>query len=283
MIIATAGHVDHGKTALIKQLTGVDTDRLEEEQRRGLSINLGYAYLPTPNGTPLGFIDVPGHRRFINTMIAGISGIDMGMLLVAADDGVMPQTVEHLNVLELLGVPHLTVVISKCDRVDATRVSTLRADVRRWLTERGWNNVQLFATSVITGEGTEQLKAHLLKESQHLQERADASYFRLAIDRAFKLKGAGQIVTGTASAGSISLDDTVIHLPSGTALRVRDLRVHDESAQTAHSGSRVALNLAGKIEASLLSRGDWLVEPKLAHTSSCTGVEFTLLDSAPFS
>ncbi|MEM1155005.1 MAG: selenocysteine-specific translation elongation factor [Pseudomonadota bacterium] len=282
MIIATAGHVDHGKTALIKQLTGVDTDRLAEEQRRGLSINLGYAYLPTPDGMPLGFIDVPGHRRFINTMIAGINGIDMGMLLVAADDGIMPQTVEHLDVLEVLGVPRLTVVISKCDRVDAAQVSTLHSDLTSWLNERGWNKVQLFATSVITGEGIEQLKAQLLKESQRTTERAEPSYFRLAIDRAFKLKGAGQIVTGTASAGSISVDDSVIHLPSGTALRVRDLRVHDQSAQIARGGSRVALNLAGKMEAALLSRGDWLVAPQLAQTSSCVGVEFSLLGNAPF-
>ncbi|MEM8563295.1 MAG: selenocysteine-specific translation elongation factor [Pseudomonadota bacterium] len=282
MIIATAGHVDHGKTALIKQLTGVDTDRLEEERRRGLSINLGYAYLPTPDGMPLGFIDVPGHRRFINTMIAGISGIDMGMLLVAADDGIMPQTVEHLDVLRVLGVPRLIVVINKADRVDAKAITDLQAVLTSWLEDRAWPHVQIFATSAVTGEGVEALKVFLLEASRETQERAVSNYFRLSIDRAFKLKGAGQIVTGTASAGSVSVDDSLIHLPSQTALRVRGLRVHDAAAQVAHAGTRVALNLTGKTDAASLSRGDWLVEPPLARMSVCVSVELSLLDSIPF-
>ena len=162
MIIATAGHVDHGKTSLIRLLTGVETDTLAEEQARGLSINLGYAYLPRPQASPLGFIDVPGHQRFINTMISGISGIDMGLLVVAADDGPMPQTLEHLDVLEILGVEQLTVVISKTDRVDQARLAEVEQQLASLLTHRNWPETRIFPVSNANGNGVAELKDFLL-------------------------------------------------------------------------------------------------------------------------
>ena len=216
MIIATAGHVDHGKTSLIRQLTGVETDRLAEEKRRGLSIHLGYAYLPLPGGIPLGFIDVPGHQRFINTMISGISGIDMGMLVVAADDGAMPQTHEHLDVLELLGVEQLSVVITKIDRVSQERVDEVLKQLRRLLTSRPWAEVNMHPVSNHDGTGVAELQNYLLARAARTDARESSGYFRLSIDRAFTIKGAGLVVTGTASAGSVELGDKLTLLPANT-------------------------------------------------------------------
>ena len=211
MIIATAGHVDHGKTSLIKQLTGVETDRLEEEQRRGLSIYPGYAYLPCPGGRPLGFIDVPGHRRFINTMISGISGIDMGMLVVAADDGPMPQTIEHLDVLALLGISQLTVVTSKIDRVEAERVDQVEQELQTLLQKQQWHDYRLFRVSNTEGSGIEELKKHLLQMAAQHKMQSGRGHFRLSLDRAFTVKGSGLVVTGTSSAGQIREGDSLVH------------------------------------------------------------------------
>ena len=193
MIVATAGHVDHGKTALIRQLTGVETDRLEEEKRRGLSINLGYAYLPTETGAPIGFIDVPGHHRFINTMIARVGGIDLAMLVVAADDGPMPQTREHLDVLRLLGVESVVLVISKTDRVDSNRLETVRAELESLLQAQGLSAEGVFPVSNTEGTGIEALSGFLLDAASRLQEKSSEGEFRLSIDRVFTLKGAGLV------------------------------------------------------------------------------------------
>ena len=251
MIIATAGHVDHGKTSLVRQLTGVETDRLAEEQRRGLSINLGYAYLPRPQGTPLGFIDVPGHQRFINTMISGISGIDMGMLVVAADDGPMPQTHEHLDVLQLLGIEQLTVVISKIDRVSPQRLQEVEVQLRGILAARPWSNVDIFPVSNLEGDGVAALQSHLLSCAEQTTARSSTGYFRLSIDRAFTARGAGLVVTGTASSGSVRVGDSLTLLPKGTELRVRSIRAHDEPVESACAGQRVALNISGKLRSSV--------------------------------
>ena len=282
VIIATAGHVDHGKTSLIRQLTGVETDRLAEEQRRGLSINLGYAYLPRPRGTPLGFIDVPGHQRFINTMISGISGIDMGMLVVAADDGPMPQTHEHLDVLQLLGIEQLTLVISKIDRVDAQRLQAVQAQLRGILETRPWSNVDVFPVSNTEGDGVAALQSHLLMCAEQAIEHRSTGYFRLSIDRAFTAKGAGLVVTGTASSGVVHVGDSLTLLPKNTELRVRSIRAHDEAVASACAGQRVALNLSGKLEAGAVGRGDWLVDPKINRIGNRLDVSFSLLPSAPF-
>lgn len=282
VIIATAGHVDHGKTSLVRQLTGVETDRLAEEQRRGLSINLGYAYLPRPQGTPLGFIDVPGHLRFINTMISGISGIDMGMLVVAADDGPMPQTHEHLDVLQLLDIEQLTVIISKIDRVSPQRLQEVEVQLRGILAPRPWSNVDIFPVSNLEGDGVAALQSHLLNCAEQATARSSAGYFRLSIDRAFTARGAGLVVTGTASSGSVRVGDSLTLLPKGTDLRVRSIRAHDKPVESACAGQRVALNISGKSEAASIERGDWLVDPKNARTGNRLDVSFSLLPGAPF-
>jgi selenocysteine-specific elongation factor len=282
VIIATAGHVDHGKTSLIRQLTGVETDRLAEEQRRGLSINLGYAYLPRPQGTPLGFIDVPGHQRFINTMISGISGIDIGMLVIAADDGPMPQTHEHMQVLQLLGVERLVVVVSKIDRVSSKRLEEVTQQAQALLATCPWSGAGIFPVSNTDGEGIEPLKSHLLMRAEEIATRRTTGYFRLSIDRAFTVRGAGLVVTGTASAGSISVGDSLILHPGNIELRIRGIRVHDEKAERAMAGQRCALNIAGRLEAAAINRGDWLLEPGAAPAARRLDVHFKLLESAPF-
>ena len=282
MIIATAGHVDHGKTSLIRQLTGVETDRLEEEQRRGLSITNGFAYLARPGQLPLGFIDVPGHQRFMNNMIAGISGIDTGLLVVAADDGPMPQTREHLDVLELLGVTDLVVVISKIDRVDGSQLEAAQQDIAAMLTGRPWTNPAVFCVSSIEGAGIDALKTELLAKADQSVERSASGCFRLSIDRAFSAKGAGLIVTGTAAAGRISVGDSLTLLPQDIDIRIRSIRVHDQESDTALAGQRCALNLAGRLDAASVEKGDVLVQAGAAATTRRLDVSFSLLGSAPF-
>lgn len=282
MIVATAGHVDHGKTSLIRQLTGVETDRLEEEKRRGLSINLGYAYLPVEGETPLGFIDVPGHQRFINTMISGISGIDLGMLVVAADDGPMPQTQEHLDVLQILGVKDVVLVVSKVDRVDAVRVEEVQADSRALLQARGLPLAQSFFVDNVLGDGIAPLKAYLLERNAQHQTQSSTGCFRLSIDRAFTVKGAGIVVTGTSCSGTVQAGDTLRLMPADKEVRVRSLRVHDTEAQEANAGARCALNLAGNIALEDIQRGDWLLQPEAGAPSARIDIAFDLLAGAPF-
>ena len=282
MIVATAGHVDHGKTSLIKALTGVETDTLAEEQARGLSINLGYAHVTRSDGSLLSFIDVPGHHRFMNTMIAGIGGIDRALLVVAADDGPMPQTVEHLDVLELLGISELTVAISKIDRVDTARIEAVGESIASLLATRGWTDPENFLVSSVTGEGIDALKAHLMTVSAQTPATDENEGFRLSIDRRFNVKGQGLVVTGTASAGSVSVGDTLALQPSGMELRIRGLRCHDQNVDTARSGQRIAINLAGRVELEDVERGDWLTSPNSTEPSSRLDVSFSLLSDAPF-
>jgi len=282
MIVATAGHVDHGKTSLIRQLTGVETDTLAEERERGLSINLGYAYLPREAGSPLGFIDVPGHQRFINTMISGISGIDMGLLVIAADDGPMPQTLEHLDVLELLGVNRISVVITKIDLASGARIDEVREQIVTLLASRPWQQTRFFAVSGTLGSGVAELKDYLLQHTTRQQEKRLEGGFRLSIDRCFNARGSGLIVTGTASAGQVKTGDRLSLRPGNAEIRVRGLRAHNEVVDAARAGQRVALNLAGKIEKSDIERGDWLVDPECSLLSTRLDVHFTLLNSAPF-
>ncbi|MFK7977867.1 MAG: selenocysteine-specific translation elongation factor, partial [Halioglobus sp.] len=283
MIVATAGHVDHGKTSLIRQLTGVDTDRLEEEKRRGLSINLGYAYLPTEGGIPIGFIDVPGHQRFINTMISGISGIDLGMLVIAADDGVMPQTQEHLDVLSVLGVKRLVVVISKIDRVEPERVEDVTAVAANLVQAHHFETLGVFPLDNISGEGIAPLRQFLCSSAQENVAKAPTGCFRLSVDRAFTIKGSGLVVTGTTSTGAVSEGDTLTHFPTGNEVRVRSLRVHDAQAAAAAPGQRCAINLTGDIALSDVERGDWLLGHGCGQATAVIDAEATLLSDAPFS
>ena len=281
MIIATAGHVDHGKTSLIKSLTGVDTDTLAEEKARGLTINLGYAYLPSSDGRVIGFIDVPGHHRFINTMISGVSGIDRALVIIAADDGPMPQTSEHLNVLSVLGVTDIDIVITKIDAVTPERVVQVAQKARELVDARCDSEGEVFQVSSVTGDGIAKLKSHLESLPPKGRDQALERGFRLSIDRHFHVSGAGLVVTGTASTGTVSIGDQLILQPKGLEVRVREMRANNAVATSAAAGQRIALCLAGKVELNDINRGDCLVEPALDQLSQRLDVQLTLLSDAP--
>lgn len=257
MIIATAGHVDHGKTTLLQAITGVNADRLPEEKKRGMTIDLGYAYWPQPDGRVLGFIDVPGHEKFLSNMLAGVGGIDHALLVVACDDGVMAQTREHLAILQLTGNPQLTVALTKADRVEEARIDEVRQEVLAALSEYGFKDVALFVTVATEGRGIDALRNHL----QQIPSREQASHhrFRLAIDRAFTVKGAGLVVTGTALSGEVNVGDTLWLTGVNKPMRVRGLYAQNQPVEQAHAGQRIALNIAGDAEKDQLNRGDWLL------------------------
>ncbi|WP_042718650.1 selenocysteine-specific translation elongation factor [uncultured Kosakonia sp.] len=257
MIIATAGHVDHGKTTLIEAITGVNADRLPEEKRRGMTIDLGYAYWPQPDGRVPGFIDVPGHEKFLSNMLAGVGGIDHALLVVACDDGVMAQTREHLAILQLTGNPALTVALTKADRVDDARINEVREEVEQTLRAFGYPQATLFVTAAAEMRGIDALRAHLLQ----LPERAHPEHqrFRLALDRAFTVKGAGLVVTGTALSGDVHVGDTLWLTGVNKPMRVRSLHAQNQPVEHAHAGQRIALNIVGDAEKEALSRGDWLL------------------------
>ena len=260
MIIATAGHIDHGKTRLVRALTGVDTDRLPEEKQRGLTIDLGFAYHELPDGQRLGFIDVPGHERFIRNMLAGVTSIDFALLVVAVDDGPMPQTEEHLAILDLLGVDRGAVALSKTDRVDAERVEEVSAEVRTMLATTALSEVPFFPVSAETGEGIAALGEHLEATAHTVAARAQSGNFRLAIDRCFTVAGAGVVVTGTVFSGHANTGDQLTLSPQGIAVRVRGIHAQNRSATTGVAGERAALNLAGaELDKSNVHRGDWIL------------------------
>lgn len=257
MIIATAGHVDHGKTTLLQAITGVNADRLPEEKARGMTIDLGYAYWPQPDGRVLGFIDVPGHEKFLSNMLAGVGGIDHALLVVACDDGVMAQTREHLAILQLTGKPTLTVALTKTDRVTAARVAEVQAEVEQTLRELGFDAVAFFPTAAAENIGIAELRSHLLQlaERPHPQQQR----FRLALDRAFTVKGAGLVVTGTALSGEVRVGDTLWLTGVNTPMRVRGLHAQNQAVEQAHAGQRIALNIVGDAQKEALHRGDWLL------------------------
>jgi len=281
MIVGTAGHIDHGKTTLVRALTGVDTDRLKEEKARGISIELGYAYTPLENGEVLGMIDVPGHEKLVHTMVAGACGIDFALLVIAADDGVMPQTREHLAILQLLGVTHGAVALTKTDRVDAARLAQVRAEIQAWLASTALADAPLFETHATQpgDAGVEHLKAHLHEAALRWHGRRDDGLFRLAIDRVFTLAGQGTVVTGTVFAGRVTTGATLMLAPAATPVRVRSIHAQNRAAETGHAGQRCALNLAG-IDKDAIARGDWIVDAALAESSERLDVELTLLADA---
>lgn len=260
MIVGTTGHIDHGKTALIKALTGVDADRLKEEKARGITIDLGYAFAPLPNGEVLGFIDVPGHERFVHNMLAGATGIDYALLVVAADDGVMPQTREHLEIVDLLGIAHGAVALTKIDRVPAARVAEVQAEIEQLLAGSLLAGSPVFPVSSIKGDGIEVLRAHLESAAAIRQSHADDGNFRLAVDRCFTLTGSGTVVTGTVFAGRVQVGDKLLVSPSGKEVRVRSIHAQNRAAEWGQAGQRCALNLAG-VEKKDIVRGDWVLAP----------------------
>ena len=268
MIIGTAGHIDHGKTTLVRALTGVDTDRLQEEKARGISIELGYAYVPLPNGEVLGFIDVPGHERFVHTMLAGACGIDFALLVVAADDGVMPQTREHLAILGLLGISRGAVALTKIDQVDGAGVAVARAQLAALLAGTLLQEAPLFALDATDAEhpGTQALRHHLHTVAQHAAPRPHEGLFRLPVDRVFTLAGHGTIATGTVFSGRVRAGDTVMLMPAQRPLRVRSIHAQQRAADAGRAGERCALNLAG-VDKHALARGDWLADPRALASS----------------
>ena len=279
MIVATAGHIDHGKTTLVKALTGVDTDRLPEEKARGISIDLGFAYRKTADGNVIGFVDVPGHERFVRNMLAGVCGIDFVMLIVAADDGVMPQTVEHLNIVDLLSVKRGVAVITKTDRVPAERVNEVAAQVRALLASTALAGIEVLPVSAISGDGVDQLREVLSTAAREHGSREHAGRnFRYAIDRVFTVAGSGTVVTGTVFNGTVAPGDKLMLSPSGIEVRVRGIQKDGHAAQHAKAGERCALNLTGA-DVDHVHRGDWVVAPVIHAPTQRLDVRLQLLAS----
>ena len=267
MILATGGHIDHGKTALVRALTGVDADRLPEEKRRGLTIDLGFAYATLPDGTELGFVDVPGHERFLPNMLAGVLSIDRVLLVVAADDGPRPQTIEHLDILELIEVGEITGIVTKIDRVPLERAAAVAAEVAELLAAAGRPDSPVFPVSSHTGDGIAALTRHLQENARlaavDRAAAAPAGLFRMAIDRAFSLSGIGLVVTGTVGAGRVAPGDRLTVTPRGIPVRVRGLHAQNHPIDAAGAGERCAVNIAGSFpEGGEPRRGDWLAAPE---------------------
>lgn len=279
MIIATAGHVDHGKTTLIRALTGQDTDSQAEEKRRGLSIDLGFAWSQTEQGDWLGFIDVPGHEKFIRNMVAGVAAIDAVMLVIAADDGPMPQTREHLAILDLLGVRKGVVVLSRIDRADLTRQKTVRDEIQQMLAETRLAGAPLFPVSGMTGEGIPELKGWLTRQAATVLQDSGAPVggTRFSVDRSFQVAGRGCVVTGTLIAGQLGRQDTLIVSPMGGRARVRGLETHGDEVNLVTPGQRCAINLVGDIHHDRIRRGDWLVAPRLHRPTHRLDISVDLL------
>ena len=280
-VIATAGHVDHGKSTLVRALTGINPDRLAEEQARQMTIDLGFAWLPLPNGDMLGIVDVPGHEDFIENMLAGVGGIDLGLLIIAADEGVMPQTREHLAILDLLEIPQLVVALTKVDMVDDPDwVELVTLDIAETLESTHFTNIPIVPVSAVKNEGIDELLNVILNELKHLPPRVENGMPRLPIDRVFTIKGFGTVLTGTLLDGELQVGDTVEISPQGIEARIRGLQSHEEAIETALPGSRVAVNLAN-INTDAIQRGDVLTLPNAIHPTSLIDVALELLPSAP--
>lgn len=263
MIIATAGHVDHGKSTLLQGLTGAEsTDRLPEEKRRGMTIDLGYVFLPLEDGHVLGFIDVPGHEKFLANMLAGVDGVQHALLVVACDDGIMAQTREHLAILRLIDIPAITVVLTKADRVTPERIAEVRQQILDELNTQGWHDCPIFVTAAPQGLGIAELRAHLITLYQNHNNDAQVvkHRFRLAIDRAFTIKGSGLVVTGTAFSGQVKTGDTLWLTGANRPIRVRSIHAQNQPAEMACAGERIALNITGDISKQEVNRGDWLLQ-----------------------
>jgi selenocysteine-specific elongation factor len=265
MIVATAGHVDHGKTTLIKALTGVDTMHLPEERRRGMTIDLGFAGLPLPNGQFIGFVDVPGHERFIRNMLSGITGVDLALLVVAADDGIKPQTREHLEILDLLNVQDAAIALTKIDRVDDARLAEVSSSIGPLLAPTSLAGAPVFAVSAARDIGISALREHLTARAAQASRHRHGAYFRLPVDRSFIREGAGLIVTGTIASGRVAVGDHLKLMPADKPIRVRGLHAHHSAVDRLGAGERCALQIvANDSDRARVGRGDWIVAPALA-------------------
>ena len=276
VIIGTAGHVDHGKTCLIKALTGIDTDRLKEEKKRGITIELGFAYLDLDGGQRVGIVDVPGHEKFVRNMLAGAGGMDLCMLVVAADEGIMPQTIEHLDILSILGIQKGVIVITKTDLVEPEFAELVAEDVRELVQGTFLEDAPVVPVSVYEEKGLEELKKTLMTLCQELPERADEGHFRLPIDRVFTLKGHGTVVTGTLMEGKLKKDQNIVLYPENEPVKVRSLQVHSRDAETAYAGQRVAVNIPDRKKEEIL-RGDVLATSNSLYPTMMVDVKLEVL------
>ena len=279
-IVGTAGHIDHGKTALVRRLTGIDTDRLPEEKARGISIDLGFAPLVTPSGVRVGLVDVPGHERFIKNMLAGVGGIDLVLMVIAADEGAMPQTREHLAIVQLLGISRAIVVLTKADLVEPEWLEMVRRDVTALLAPTPWAGAPILEFSSVDGRGQAELLAAMDRALADLPDRGTEQPARLPVDRTFVVEGFGTVVTGTLWRGSVSTGDSLEVLPEGLATRARRVQVHGATVETARAGQRTAIALHG-LDRDQVGRGCWVVAPDSLRASRILDVRFELLPDVP--
>ena len=280
LIVGTAGHVDHGKTTLIHALTGINTDRLKEEQERGLTIDLGFASLTLPSGRTVGIVDVPGHERFLKNMLAGASGVDIALLVVAADEGAMPQTREHLDILELLESKQGIVALTKADMVEEDWLEIVEDDLRTYLANTFLRDAPIVRVSGVTGAGIDNLVSEIDRLADTAEQRPAEGPFRLPIDRVFTMTGFGTVVTGTLVSGTLRIGDAVRILPKGIDTRIRGLQVHGKKQEAAEAGSRVAVNLAG-VELSEIERGDVLLPMSYLQASTMLDASVRVMEGAP--
>ncbi len=284
LVLGSAGHIDHGKTSLVRALTGIDCDRLEEEKRRGITIELGFAFLPLPEelqqGTHLGIVDVPGHERFVKNMVAGAAGIDFVMLVIAADEGIMPQTREHLEICSLLGIKHGFIALTKIDMVDDEWLSLVQDDIKTFLQGTFLEDAPMFPVSSVTKQGLEDIRAHIFSCVKTLNPQRESSVFRLPVDRIFSMKGHGTVVTGTLLAGGVNIGDDAVFMPHGVETKIRGIQWHGQSTEAAGPGQRCALNLLN-VEVGQVQRGAVLAHPGTLFSSQRWMVHIQCLSSAP--
>jgi selenocysteine-specific elongation factor len=280
VILGTAGHIDHGKTSLIKALTGIDTDRLKEEKERGITIELGFAHLKLPSGQLLGIVDVPGHEKFVKNMVAGATGIDLVALVIAADEGVMPQTREHMEICKLLDIKSGLVVLTKIDMVDSAWLDLVKEDLAAYLSGTFLENAPVIEASSVTGDGIEALLKAIDDLVKLIPKRDPGNFFRMPIDRVFTMKGFGTVVTGTTISGSINIGDDVTVYPQGVSSRIRGIQVHNNETDRVSAGLRTAINLQG-VEKTQIQRGNILASKDSLKSTYMVDVELELLPSSP--
>ncbi len=280
LVLGSAGHIDHGKTTLVRALTGIDCDRLEEEKRRGITIELGFAHFDLPNGERLGIVDVPGHERFVKNMVAGAAGIDFVMLIIAADEGVMPQTREHVEICSLLGIKHGFVALTKVDMVDEEWLGLVQEDVKTFLQGTFLEGAPIFPVSSITKQGLDTLRDYVVQCTKTLTPSRESTLFRLPVDRIFSMKGHGTVVTGTLLAGEVSLGDEAVFMPDGVETKIRSIQWHGNAAEDAGAGQRCALNVQN-VEVGEVQRGSVLTHPNTLFPATRWMVQLQCLSSAP--